>query len=262
MFRPRLITVLLLHGGGLVKTVQFRDPVYVGEPMNAVKIFNDLEADEIIMLDIDAGREGRCISTELIRKIGDESYIPFAAGGGIRTVEEIGAIIQNGAEKVVLGRAAIDQPELISTSANIFGSQSIIVCLDVQRHADNSAEVYTDNGTRLTGLEPVAFARQMAAAGAGELIVQSITSDGCRTGYDINLIRAVSEAVDIPVIALGGAGCEDDFAEVIRRGGASAAAAGSFFVFVGRKHAVLINYPDKEELTDIFLNVYQDQTRQ
>lgn len=258
MFRPRVIPVLLLSNEGLVKSVRFGSLTYVGEPMNAVKIFNDLEADEIVLLDIDATKEDRCISFDLVKKIGDESYIPFAVGGGIKTIQQIDSIIKNGAEKVIVGSAAVNNPEFIKEASENFGSQSIVVCLDVKRKEDNSLELYSRNGSLATGLDPVSFAKSMAQLGAGEIIVQAIDNDGMKNGYDINAIRSISSVIDIPVIALGGASNEADFVNVVTSGMASAAAAGSYFVFIGRKNAVMINYPGKNELHKLFRDLYLD----
>jgi cyclase len=252
MFRPRVIPVLLLKDNGLVKTIKFQTPTYIGDPINAVKIFNDLEADELVFLDMEASRQNRTIPLHLVEEIGDEAYMPFSVGGGIKSVEQIRHIIEKGAEKVVLNTEAIENPELVRLASEVCGSQSIIVSIDAKKIGDMAYEVYTYGGTRPTGLDPVPVASMMQRLGAGEILINSIDRDGTKKGYDINLIESISSAVRIPVIAMGGAGSFDDFMKVVKEGGASAVAAGSLFVFVGRKNAVLINYPDKAELEEVF----------
>lgn len=253
MFRPRVIPVLLLKERGLVKTVQFQSPTYVGDPINAVKIFNELEADELVFLDIEASRENRTVSLELVKQIGDEAYMPFSVGGGIRSTEQIRKIIKMGAEKVVLNTQAIENPGLIKSASEISGRQSIVVSIDVKKTGDKY-EVFTHGGTKSTGLDPVRVSLQMERLGCGEIMVNSIDRDGMKNGYEVALIESISRAVKIPVIALGGAGSVEDFAKGVKEGGASAVAAGSLFVFIGRKRAVLINYPEKSELEKVFGN--------
>lgn len=248
MFRPRVIPCLLLYNRGLVKTIRFQDPTYVGDPINAVKIYNDLEADELVFLDITASKENRMAPLELVQKIGDEAFMPFAVGGGIKTLEDIRNVFHAGAEKVVINTAAIENEALIRQAADTFGSQSIVVSIDAKRKPDNTYEVMIYGGAVATGLEPACVAAHMEQLGAGEIIINSIDRDGTEEGYDIPLISTLTRAVDIPVIALGGAGRLEDFQEAVRDGGASAVAAGSIFVFIGRNRAVLINYPDKEDL--------------
>jgi len=255
MFRPRVIPVLLLKDKGLVKTVKFQSPTYIGDPINAVKIFNDLEADELVFLDIDASRENRTIPLELAKEIGDEAYMPFSVGGGIKSVEQISQIIKKGAEKVVLNTEAIENPELVKMASEISGSQSIVVSIDAKNIGDRAYEVYTHGGTRSTGLDPVTVSLLMQRHGAGEILINSIDRDGTKNGYDTYLIESISRAVEVPVIAMGGAGSIEDFAKIVKDGGASAVAAGTMFVFIGRKRAVLINYPDKSELEKVFGNV-------
>jgi cyclase len=257
MFRPRVIPVLLLKNRGLVKTIKFENPTYVGDPMNAVRIFNDLEADELVFLDISASPDNRTIPFDFVKDIGDEAFMPFAVGGGIKTVEEIREIIRCGAEKVVINSAAIDTPDLVREAAETFGSQAVVVSLDVKETSEGHYEIHTYGGTKATGLDAVSVATQMEFLGAGEIMINSIDRDGTKEGYDIDLIRTVAEAVKIPVIALGGAGSWEDLPRAIRDGKASAVAAGTMFVFTGRKRAVLINYPDREEMEDFFRSIHQ-----
>jgi cyclase len=248
MFRPRIIPTLLLKSGGLVKSIEFCKHKYIGDPINAVRIFNELRADELVFLDIDATREGRLISLDLVRDIGEEASMPFSAGGGVKTLNDIRSVIAAGAEKAVIGSEAARDPEFVRRAANEFGSSTIVVCIDVKRSYFKGQRVWSVNATRPTGHTAVEFARLMADKGAGELIIQSVNRDGTMTGYDLELIRPVASAVEVPVIALGGAGICADLLTAYRDGGANALAAGSLFVYKDKKRGVLINYPAKGEL--------------
>lgn len=249
MFRPRVIPVLLLKDLGLVKSVRFRGHRYVGDPINAVRIFNELRADELVFLDIGASKAGRLISLDFVRNVGEEASMPFSVGGGTRTLEDIGAVIGAGAEKIIIGSQAARNPEFVRRAADAFGSSTIVVCIDVKTSFFRGKRVSYLNGTRSTDFTAPAFAELMARNGAGELIVQSIDLDGKMAGYDIDLIRSVSSIVDVPVVALGGAGSVFDLKEGYRSGGANAVAAGSMFVYRDPQRGVLINYPDKTMLT-------------
>lgn len=252
MFRPRVIPVLLLSGSGLVKTVKFKNPKYIGDPINAVKIFNDLEADELVFLDITATNQHRTISSSLIKDIGDEAYMPFAAGGGIKNLNDIREILSYGAEKVVLNSCLMANHGLVSEAAGKFGSQSIIVSIDVRRNVFGGYKIYTKSGSVKINSNLTDFCCQMQELGAGEILINSIDNDGVMSGYDYDLIKLVSNSVSIPVIACGGAGNLNDFSKAVFDSGASAVAAGSMFVFHGPRRAVLINYPPKKELMRIF----------
>jgi imidazole glycerol-phosphate synthase subunit HisF len=254
MFRPRVIPVLLLKNLGLVKSVKFRDHRYIGDPINAVKLFNDLGADELAFLDILANKENRAISLKFIEMVGDEANMPFSAGGGIRTLEEIRQIIKAGAEKVILNTCAAENPEFIREASAEFGSSTIVVSIDVKRNLFGKESVFIYSGSRPTKYDPVTFAKIAEEKGAGELIINSIDNDGTMKGYDISLIRRVSDAVGIPVVALGGAGDLKDLGKAVTEGNASAVAAGSIFVYHGQLHAVLINYPSPEQLSSLFSN--------
>jgi len=242
MYRPRIIPVLLLKNKGLVKTQRFENPRYVGDPMNAVKIFNDLHVDELIFLDITATRERRCIAPDLVKEIGDEGNMPFAAGGGICTLLQIEKIIKAGAEKVVLNTAAFEVKNLLSDAAKAFGSSTIVVSMDVKKKFLGSQKVFVKAGTTSTNMAPVEYAKMMEQEGAGELFLTDIQHEGCMEGYNLELIHKISSAVSIPVIAHGGAGNDAHLKAAINEGHASAAAAGSRFVYRGPHHAVLINY--------------------
>ena len=248
MFRPRVIPVLLLKGSTLVKSRQFRDHRYIGDPINAVRLFNDMKADELAFFDILATRDGRGPSIDLIKSIGEEANMPFAVGGGIRTVADIQSIIGAGAEKVVIGTAAATDPGFIRQASQAFGASTIAVCIDVRRDASEGNRVWIRNAEETTQYLPTEFARLMEDAGVGELIVQSVERDGMMTGYDIALVGSISRAVSVPVIALGGAGTLDDMRQARNEGHASALAAGSMFVYHGLKKGVLISYPEKAEI--------------
>lgn len=248
MFRPRVIPVLLLDGGALVKTTRFRRPRYLGDPINAVRIFNDLRADEVVFLDVRASREGRTIPPDFVRQVGEEADMPFAVGGGVRSLEDIRTLVAAGAEKVVLGTKAAQDPDFVAEAAAVFGSSTLAVCMDVKRTLFGGLRVRRGGGRGATAWDPVAFAALMEEKGAGELIVQSVDRDGTMAGYDLDTLRRVAERVGIPVVALGGAGSIRDL-EQAHRAGATGLGAGSLFVFHGPHRGVLLSYPDRSELT-------------
>lgn len=248
MLRPRIIPCLLVHNGGLVKTVRFADPKYVGDPINAVRIFNEKEVDELIVADIDATALGREPNYALIANLAAECRMPLCYAGGVKTPEQVERIISLGVEKVALSSAAIQAPELIAESARRVGNQSIVVVLDVKKIGLlRRYELFTHNGTRATGLSPLEFARMAESLGAGEILVNSIDHDGVMKGYDHTLIDQIREAISLPLSVLGGAGSLSDIQDLIRRHGIIGAAAGSLFVFKGKFRAVLIQYPTREE---------------
>jgi cyclase len=247
MLRPRIIPCLLVKDGGLVKTVRFGSPKYVGDPINAVRIFNEKEVDELVVLDIDASARGRQPDYVMIKNLAAECRMPLCYGGGVKTLEQAERIIGMGVEKVALSSAAIEDPELVARMADVVGGQSVVVVLDVRRNKRGDAEVWTHNGTRSTGKLAVDLAKAMADRGAGEIVVNSIDNDGVMKGYDLDLVAAVRGAVGVPVTVLGGAGSLEHVAELIRRFGLVGAAAGSLFVFKGVYRAVLINYPSRAD---------------
>ena len=252
MFRPRVIPTLLLKDRGLVKSVRFKDWKYIGDPINAVKIFNDLKADELVFLDITATREKSTVSLDFVRQVGDEANMPFAVGGGIRTIQQIKDIINAGAEKAVINSYALENPDFIKDASEEFGSSTIVVSIDVKKNFWGKKQVYGEGGSKRTGLSPLEWAKRMEDKGAGEIIINSIDHDGLMNGYDWELIRAVSEAVTVPVVALGGAGNLEDMKKAVQDSYASAAAAGSLFVFHGPRRAVLVNYPSDKVLRDLY----------
>jgi cyclase len=243
MHRPRIIPVLLLKERGLVKSVRFTDYQYIGDPLNAVRIFNEFHADELIILDIEASHEGRFVSLEFVNAIAEETTMPLSVGGGIHSIDGIGSLIEAGVEKVIIGSRAAEDAAFIKQASDEFGSSTISVCVDVKKDLHGLNRVCIFGGRRMTPFEPVGFAQLMESRGAGELIIQSIDRDGTMVGYDIDIIDRVSSSVNIPVIALGGAGKEADLVKALELGHASAAAAGSLFVFQGLQRGVLINYP-------------------
>lgn len=248
MLRPRLIVSLLVHRGGLVKTSTFGEPKYVGDPINAVRIFNEKEVDELIVTDIDATRENRAPDFQLIARLANECRMPLCYGGGVRDVATIDRIIDLGVEKVALSAAAVADPDLIPAAAAHVGAQSIVVVMDVKKTGlRRRPEIVTHNATVRTGLDPVDFARTVEAAGAGEIVVNSVDRDGTMQGYDIDLISRVRDAVTVPMTVLGGAGSLEDVRRIYDVQGLIGAAAGSLFVFKGKYRAVLINYPNRQE---------------
>ncbi len=253
MLRPRIIPCLLIKNGGLVKTVHFDKPKYVGDPINAVRIFNEKEVDELIVVDIDATVQNREPDYNMIKNLASECRMPLCYGGGIKTVDQIDRIISLGVEKVALSAAVLKSPDLISRAAERVGSQSIVAVMDVKKAGLlRRYEVFSHNGTKSSGLDPVEFAQQMEKLGAGEVVVNSIDHDGAMKGYDMNLITRVRESISLPMTVLGGAGSLKDIEELIRHMGIIGAAAGSLFVFKGVYRAVLINYPARVEKDALF----------
>lgn len=248
MFRPRIIPVLLLKNLALVKSKAFKNYRYIGDPINAVRIFNDLKADELVFLDITATKENRLVSLNFVKDVGEEANMPFAVGGGIKTIDDIRKIINAGAEKVIIGTQAIEKPDFIKEASDTFGSSTIVVCIDVKKKLLGKQQVWTINGSKPSGIDPLDFALLMQDKGAGEIIIQSIEHDGMMQGYDIKLIKNITEKTSIPVIALGGAGNVNHLKQVFTEAYASGLAAGSMFVYRGTNNGVLINYLEKSEL--------------
>lgn len=254
MRRVRVIPVLLLQDGGLVKSVKFKNYTYVGDPINAVKIFNEKEVDEIALIDISATQKGQSPDIEAIADIASEAFMPMSYGGGITTLDQIKAILFEGIEKVILNDSALQRPELISEGARLFGSQAIVASIDVKKTLWGKYKVFGEGGSKNMGLDPVAFAKQMQEAGAGEILLNSVDRDGTYKGYDLDLIGLIANSVDIPVVACGGASKVEDFELAVNVGNASAVSAGSLFVFHGPHKAVLINYPKQDTLKQKLFN--------
>jgi len=251
MLRPRIIPCLLIRNKGLVKTVNFAPSKYVGDPINAVKIFNEKEADELIVFDIDATVTGSYPDFAMIQKLASECRMPLCYGGGVTTVEQAKRIIGLGVEKVAISAAALVDPKLITAIAAEIGSQSVVLVLDVKKSLLGNYEIYTHNGQKSTGRSPVEVAQQAEKLGAGEIVINSIDNDGQMKGYDLDLAAKVREAVHLPMSVLGGAGSLGDIGRLVSVCGVVGAAAGSLFVFKGSYRAVLINYPDQAQKEDV-----------
>ena len=258
MMRPRIIPCLLVHNGGLVKTVKFSAHKYVGDPLNAVRIFNEKQVDELIVIDIDATVLGKEPNYRLIAELAGECRMPLCYGGGVKTPEQVEKIISLGVEKVAISSAAINSPDLIKLSAARVGSQSIVVAIDVKKVGIfNKYEIFTHNGCNPTGINPVDFAKVSESMGAGEILVNSINCDGVMKGYDHALVELVHDAVRLPISVVGGCGSFNDIELLIQRFGVIGAAAGSFFIFKGKYRAVLIQYPTASEKNKIFSEIFK-----
>ena len=253
--RIRVIPSLLIHKGGLVKSVQFKNYKYVGDPINAVKIFNEKEVDEIALIDIDATRENRPPNFEAIAEIASEAFMPMAYGGGVKTIEHIKRILSSGFEKVILNKVLHSNINLVTQAANLVGSQSVVASIDFKKSLFGGFKVYTDNGEKKTSFAPKDFAKIVENAGAGEILLNFIDNDGTYKGYETEIISSVSHHIKIPVIAIGGAGNVEDFNKA-KLAGASAVAAGSMFIFQRPHQAVLISYPSQKELKEKLYNYH------
>lgn len=251
MLHARVIPCLLMRNGGLVKTVRFKDARYVGDPVNAVRIFNEKEVDELVFLDIGGGGARPEPDFELLADIASEAFMPFAYGGGITTIEQVRRLYALGVEKVVINTAAADQPQLVSEAAALAGSSCVVASIDVRRSWLGKYSVCVASGARDLHRDPVEWAQEMERLGAGEILLTAIDRDGTMDGYDLELVRRVSAAVSLPVVAAGGAGTLQHLRAAVDAG-ASAVAAGSMFVFHGKHNAVLITYPEYEELERLF----------
>lgn len=255
MLNPRIIPVLLVKNGGLTKTVKFKEGKYVGDPINAVKIFNEKEVDELIVLDIDAMVEKREPNYVMIQNLAAECRMPLCYGGGVTKTEQVQKIVSLGVEKVALSSVAISSPDIISQAAKEVGNQSVVVVMDVKKKGIfRRYEIVTHNGRVGTGLDPVEFARKAEELGAGEIVVNSVDYDGMMEGYDMELAAKVRNATTLPMTILGGAGSLNDIKSLVSTFGIIGAAAGSLFVFKGKYRAVLINYPTKTEKEELILN--------
>jgi cyclase len=248
VLRTRVIPVLLLRGESLVKTVRFGRFTYVGDPCNTVRIFNELEVDELCVLDITATRESREPNLALLAEMANECFMPLAYGGGIRSFEQAEALFKIGIEKVILNTGAVERPEAVTAISRHFGSQAVIVSVDVGRDVFGHPKVRTRAGTHGSGMDPVTWAREVERLGAGEILLTSIDREGTWEGFDDELVARVSQAVSIPVIAHGGAGTVDDIGRVVKQAHASAVALGSMVVFQKKGMGVLVNFPEKAAL--------------
>lgn len=250
MLMPRIIPCLLIDDGGFVKTTRFGKPDYVGDPVNVINLFNRFEVDEIVILDISATRQKRKPDFDLIRDLASECWVPLSYGGGLNDIDDIQKIFSIGIEKVVLNSAAYRSPDLIRRAADIYGSQAIVGSIDVKPNLLGKHGVYIESGKEKIPLSPVEYAKQLEANGVGELFLNAIHRDGTWQGYDLGIINEIVHSVDIPVIAIGGAGSREDLRQPLAAG-ASAVAAGSIFVYKGAEKGVLINFPLRPEIEDI-----------
>ena len=255
MLRPRITPCLLIHQGGLVKTKCFKEPRYVGDPINAVRIFNEKEADELIVLDIDATVNRVQPNFGLIAKLAAESRMPLCYGGGVTTAEQAARLVDMGVEKVAVSAAAIAKPSLLTEMAAAVGRQSVVAVLDVRRRKGlftSGYEVCSHNSTTYHKLEPLEMAKQFQDAGAGEIVINSVDRDGMMQGYDLELATQLKHVLKVPLTILGGAGSLDHLLDLFSSSGLVGAAAGSFFVFKGKYRAVLISYPTPEQKRSLF----------
>ncbi len=246
--RPRIIPTLLIDDRDLIKTVQFGKRTYLGDPVNAVKIFNRKRIDELSILDIGATKNQKEPDYEILKDIASEAFMPLSYGGGITSLDQVQELLKIGYEKVVLNTAFVRNPELVTKSAELFGSQSVVASIDAKKN-NSEYKCYISDGVEETKWNPVDLAREAERLGAGEIIINSIDNDGMMNGYDIDLVKSVADVVSIPVIAIGGAGGIKDLKMVLQDGHAHAAAGGSMFVYYGKLRAVLITAPSEEELT-------------
>jgi cyclase len=252
MYRPRIIPVLLLNKDHLVKSVKFSKYNYIGDPINAVKIYNDLAADELVFLDITASQENRLINLDFVREVGEEANMPFAVGGGIQSLEDIQKIIAAGAEKVIIGHAATQDETFIKSAYESFGSSTIAVCIDVKKNLWGKEKLCSLNAKKTHDIDVVSFAQKMEQLGVGEIIIQSVDHDGTMLGYNEALTQKIIENVSIPVVCLGGAGSAKDLRTIYQKCSPNGLAAGSMFVYHGSQKGVLINYLNKEEKQKIY----------
>jgi cyclase len=252
MLKTRVIPCLLYYKNGLYKTTKFKNPKYIGDPLNAIKIFNEKEVDELIFLDISASAENREPDYKMIIEIASECFMPLCYGGGVKTLDQIKRILEIGVEKISLNSAAIENPKLVHDAANAFGSQAVIVSIDVKKNFWGKYEVVKNKASKSTGIDPVTFAKRMENAGAGELFVTAVDREGTWEGYDVDLIQLITSSINIPLIANGGAGNSNHIEQVVKKGNASAAALGSMVVYQKKDFGVLINFPKRIDLEKMF----------
>ncbi len=248
MLQTRVIPCLLLRGESLVKTVKFGKYGYIGDPLNTCRIFNELEVDELTFLDITASREKRGPNLKILQEISNECFMPLSYGGGIRSVKTVEKVLSIGFEKIVLNTCPFENPNIITEMAKAFGSQSVIIAIDVRKSFWGKYEVFSLSGSVNQKTSPVEWAKQVEERGAGEILLTSIDREGTWKGYDVDLTKQVAEAVSIPVIAHGGAGTVEHIGEVVKKGHASAVALGSMVVYQRKDLGVLVNFPDNKEL--------------
>jgi imidazole glycerol-phosphate synthase subunit HisF len=243
MFSPRIIPVLLYKSGGLVKSVKFKNYTYIGDPINAVRIFNECFADEIIIFDIDASKKNKTIDLQLVNEVGEEANMPFSIGGGIDSIQKIYDRLKNGAEKVIINSAALCNPEFVKEAADNFGSSTITVCVDIKKNLLGRYQVYSHKENKLLGFNYTDYIKKIEDCGAGEIIIQSVDNDGIMKGYDVKLYETLSKEINIPIVALGGAKDIHDMERLWHSSSVNSFSAGSMFLYFGKMKGVLINYP-------------------
>jgi cyclase len=248
----RVIPVLLLKNDILYKGVNFKGHKYIGDPINAVKIFNEKEVDELVFLDIGATLSGAQPNYEFLNHVASECFMPLCYGGGVNKLEQIEKLLYAGVEKICINTAAVENEAFIKEATEEYGSSTIMVSIDVKKQLFGGQKVYTHSGSKKTKLDPLTFAKRMEDLGIGEILINSIDKDGTMKGFDVDLVQTIASQVGVPVVAAGGAGSLKDFQDVVHNGKASAVAAGSYFVFQGKHKAVLITYPDRKELEKLF----------
>lgn len=248
--RIRIIPVLLLKNGGLYKTVSFKNPKYIGDPINAVKIFNEKETDELVLLDYNATADGRAVDYKRISEIAGEAFMPMAYGGGIKTLDDAKRVFDSGYEKVVLNSVLFDKPDLVEGIGSIYGAQAVVGSIDYKKTLFGGNKVHAQSGAKNTGHDPVSWAVKLQGYGVGEIMLNSIDRDGAWSGYDIDMVNKVSSKINVPLIACGGAGSVQDMKSAVNAG-ASAVAAGSMFIFQKKGMGVLISFPTGVNLNSI-----------
>lgn len=252
MISFRLIPILLLSEGGLIKSTKFKNYNYIGDPINAVKIFNDKEVDELVFIDIMASKTNSPPNFKLLEQIASECFMPLGYAGGISNIDDMKRILSIGYEKIILNTAIHLKPDLLKIASKEIGIQSLVVCIDYKTNIFGNRKLYSHSGIKLRNTSVIDFAKYVEELGAGEIILQSVDNDGKMAGYDLSFIKEVNDAVNIPVVACGGAGSLDHFSDVLRHAGVSGVAAGSKFIYHGTNKGVLINYPSNEEVKKIF----------
>jgi cyclase len=252
MYRPRLIPCLLIQGGDLVKTIGFSSPKYIGDPLHAVHLFNEFNADELILLDIKATKENRCIPIDFVRNVGEEANMPFSVGGGIKSLEEIRQLLEAGAERVVLGTVAAETPSFVREASERFGKSTIAVCIDIKYSFWGKQQVVARNGQKVISADVIGFAKEMERMGAGELLIQSVNKDGTYQGLEVAVLQEVTQSVGIPVVGLGGLASLEEIRTIHPRTYLNGYAAGSLFIYQGKHRGVLVNYPSSDEVKKLF----------
>ena len=250
MFK-RIIPSLLLHKNGLYKTERFKNPTYIGDPINAIKIFNEKEVDELMFFDIDATVNRQSPNYKIIENIAGECFMPLCYGGGVKTIDQMRKIYSLGVEKISISSAAILNPNLIKEAAEIFGSQSVVATIDVKKDIWGRKRVFINNGKINTKINPIEFSQKLRILGVGEIVINSIDNDGVMKGYDLELLQVIKSNLNIPIISLGGAGKLEDIKQAFEISRVDAAACGSLFVYQGALKGVLINYPKYDEIKEL-----------